>query len=137
MAFAGALARLPGHALLPHNTKAWSSRQAYRLATDPVEKARLLKRHLLFRELQSLEFLVKYAVGLESLATWISVSRQEAEWVRTLCDCLGIPLPSAHVDETLAPARYRPATQGAIDEYFHACRSARSVLTPPREIPFD
>jgi hypothetical protein len=136
---AGALARLPGHALLPHNTKAWSSRQAYRPATDPIEKARLLKRHLLFRELQSLEFLVKYAIGLDSgLASLRFVSPHEEEWVKSLCDSAKLRLPPVvHVDESLAPPGYRPVSHRLIEEYFGVCRRTRSVPTPPADIPFD
>lgn len=133
----GALARSPGHALLAHNTKAWKSRSAYLPATDPIEKARLLKRRDQFWELRSLEFLVKYGTGLEGLVNLVFVSRQEAEWVRSLCDKLGISLPAVRVEEGLAPMGYQPATRKRIEEYFEACRQAGSVLTPPHDIPFD
>src|SRR5579883_1492189 len=35
------LAQMPGHALLPYNTKAWRTRAAYTLVTEDDEKARL------------------------------------------------------------------------------------------------
>ena len=135
---AGALARMPAHALLAHNTKAWKSRAACLPVSDTIEKARLLKRYGQFRELQSLEFLVKYGIGLENLLSLVFVSRQEADWVRSLCDSIGIELPPAvRIEECLASVGYTPATRCAIEEYFADCRRVGSVLTPPADIPFD
>jgi len=132
-----ALGELPGHALLPYNTKAWRTRAAYALVTDSWEKSRLLHRHDSFRELQSLEFLVKYGVGLEALLSVAFVSASEQAAVERLCGDLSIPVGAKiHVESALAPPAYFPATGKDIESYFAACRAAGEVLKPPA-IPFD
>lgn len=134
---AAALAQMPGHALLPYNTKAWRTRSACIPVAEDALKARLLRRHDLFGELPSMEFLVKYAVGIESLSTILFFTPREEAWVKELCGALSIPLnATVKVEEALAPANYGPATSQAIEDYFLACRE-RGQLLPPPDIPFD
>ncbi|HEX5324472.1 MAG TPA: hypothetical protein VFW40_11845, partial [Capsulimonadaceae bacterium] len=133
----GALAQLPGHALLPYNTKAWRTRAAYVPVTDNSEKARLLRRRDSFGELQSLEFLVKYGVGLEALMTILFMARGEMEGIERLCGSLPIKVPAAlQVDGDFAVA-YAPSTGEKIERYFEACLKAGVLLSPPVDIPFD
>jgi hypothetical protein len=131
------LVEMPGHALLPFNTKAWRSRSAYAPVTENWEKGRLLHRHDTFRELKSLEFLVKYGVGLEALTSVAFVTQHEQDLVQGLCDVLSIVVQAKkYADNTMAPPEYSPITGDAIEEYFAACRSAGELLKPPA-IPFD
>ena len=62
-----AVLALPHVALLPYNAKAWRSRAANQPVTDAGEMAELLRRHAETGRFPSLEVLVRYGLGLDTL----------------------------------------------------------------------
>lgn len=134
-----AVLSLPGVALLPYNTKAWRAKAAYVPVTDPDQQRDLLNDHRRKTRCPSLEILVKYGLGLETLAQVAFVCEAEREAASALLGALNLPPPAPLcVTPELFPLRgaYCPTTQEPIFAYFDACREAGAILPPP-EIAFD
>ncbi|MEO7716689.1 MAG: hypothetical protein ABIY70_10830 [Capsulimonas sp.] len=130
---------LPGIALLPQNTKAWRTRAAFEPVTDPAHRERLLDEHLQHSRHPSLEILVQYALGLETLNRVTLIDADEAQMLRELTVAMdaawSVPIS---VEPELFPgaAAYYPQTRDAAAAYFDACRVSGHLLAPP-QIPFD
>ena len=132
---AAAIAELPGAGLLPYNTKTWRSKRALRLVCDAGEAMSWLATRREGDRLRSLEFLVKYGAGLDSLLELRFGTSEEAERVAKIAGACGLTLPesiivSPHIGGGASP------TASEIDAYFEACEASGKVLPPPR-IRFD
>jgi hypothetical protein len=136
MAFdAAAIASAPGFALLPSNTKAWTSRTMLRPVTDPVKMGFLLRRRFDTGKLPGLELLALYAMDLGALRSISFASVAEMEMARSILaargyDSLALTLPAADV------RGYRSEIPAALRQYFNQCIQTGEVETPP-DIPFD
>ncbi|BDI29924.1 hypothetical protein CCAX7_19750 [Capsulimonas corticalis] len=130
---------LPGVALLPQNTKAWRARAAFEPVVDPASRARLMDDHLSHGRHPSMEILVQYALGLETLVRVALIDSTEAEMARDLTVRLGLARTAPlSIEPELFPgaSSYYPQTLTSIADYFHACRAAGRLTAPP-SIPFD
>ena len=130
---------LPGVALLPRNTKAWRSRAAFHPVQDPPDCARLLNGHLHRGRHPSLEILVQYALGLETLLRVALIDAQEAGMLRDTAHAIGAAssFPMTVEPELFPGARaYDPQTLDAVTSYFADCRVAGRAFASP-SIRFD
>ena len=129
----------PGVALLPQNTKAWRARAAFAPVSDLVHQARLMDEHLRRGRHPSLEILVQYALGLDTLSRIVLIDAHERDLLSDMITTAGIRLGAPlSVEPELFPggAAYTPRTLGAVSGYFDLSRAAGRVLPPP-VLPFD
>lgn len=128
---------LPHVALLPFNTKAWKSRADCRPVTDDAEKTEILRRHADTGRFPSLEVLIRYGLGLETLTQIAFPDGASRDAVAALLDALSLPPPAPlSVNPALFPALAPPPLGDALRGYFAACRAAGTLLPPP-DLPFD
>lgn len=130
---------LPHVALLPYNTKAWFDKAAFRLITDAAQKQDLLHAHAQHGRFPSLEVLVKYGLGLDTLKFIALCAEEEQGQAGQTLAALGLNAPApVLLCPQLFPGsgEYRPTTQAQVFDYFASCRAAQDVLLPP-PIAFD
>ena len=132
-----AVLALPHVALLPFNTKAWRSRAANQPVTDPREMAELLHLHTETGRFPSLEVLVRYGLGFETLTQIAFPDPASQEAVSALADTLSLALPAPlTLAPALFPALVPPPLSAALRAYFAECHTA-AMLLPPPPLPFD
>ena len=132
-----AVLALPHAALLPFNTKAWRSRADCQPVTDTGEMAELLRRHAETGRFPSLEVLVRYGLGLDTLTQIAFPDAASCKAVSALVNALALPTPAPLViAPALFPALAPPPLSDALRDYFAAC-DATATLLPPPNLPFD
>ena len=125
---------VPGVALLPQNTKAWSARASYQPVTDAAECAAMLKQWELGRR-QGLEVLVPYGLSLKCLNRIILFDREPFDLLVQYISKAHLEFEGGVVveeDPVLAGVSLSPAVR----DYLRACVEAGRAAPPP-SLPFD